>query len=316
MKKTFEGVECSDLDVFFGRETTAEKALFAAATHRDTPYKLIMGEGYRCCEYKKMINIFSFGKTKLTLPFTVIAPPLSIDRVGYLGELTALISDYSRRKELFLILNVRQNYSGAAACAHTLSAAVLTNRFLNFEEYVKNLRSHYRRRLLLAEKKGATLRWKRVPSLEFNQELYQLYLQVLHHSDFPLETLGIGFFRGCPGEIDALYDPEQKPVAFVLTSHDEVQTTFVFGGMDYSQRDEYDLYYNMMSKVLRIGFENLSQKIDFGQTAENTKRRLGCGLEPRFMLFFTGVPLLTGLAKKLIRLIEYHPGKEIYHVFK
>jgi hypothetical protein len=316
MKKTFEGVECRDLDVFFGQEMTEQKAMFAAATHRDIPYKLIMGEGYRCCEYKKRINIFSFGKIKLLLPFTVIAPPLSIDRVGYFGELEALINDYSSRKEFFLILNERHNYSGSAACAHTLSTAVLTNKFSNFEEYLNSLRSHYRRRLMLAEKKGATLHWKMVPSWEFNQELYQLYLQVLHHSDFPLETLEIGFFRACPGEIYALYDPDQKPVAFVLTTQDEVQTTFVFGGMDYSHRDEYDLYYNMMVKVLQIGFAKHSHKIDFGQTAENTKRRLGCEMEPRFMLFFTGIPLLTGLIKKLIRLIEYHPGKEIYHVFK
>jgi hypothetical protein len=316
MKKTFQGIECDNLDAFFGQDMTEEKAIFAAAIYRDTPYKLIMGQGYKCCEYQKKINIFSFGKAKLSLPFTIIAPPVSIDRVGYFGDLEALIKDYSKRSGLFLLLNERQNRSGLAACAHTLSTAILSNNFSSFEEYKTNLRSHYRRRLMLAEKKGALLQWKQVPSQTFDQELYQLYLQVLHRSDFPLETLGLDFFRVCPAQIFALYDQAQKPVAFVMTTHSEAQTTFVFGGMDYSCRDEYDLYYNMMIQVLRVGFENNTERIDFGQTAENTKCRLGCALDSRYMLFFTRNPLLQFLTKKLIRLIEYQPGSETYHVFK
>jgi hypothetical protein len=316
MKKTFQGIECSNLDAFFGQEMPEEKAIFDAATNRDTPYKLFVGEGYRCCEYKKRINIFSFGKARLTLPFTVVAPPASIDRVGYYGELEALVKDYSKRRGLFLILNERQKHNGFAVCAHTLSTAIFANKFSSYEEYKKRLRSHYRHRLKLAEKKGARLQWKQVPSQEFDQELYLLYLQVLHHSDFQLETLGIDFFRVCPAEVYALYDSEQKPVAFVMISHSQAETTFAFGGMDYSKRDEYDLYYNMMIRVLQVGFANHADRIDFGQTAENTKCRLGCVLEPRYMLFFTRNQLLMFLAKKLIRFIEYQPDDETYHVFK
>jgi hypothetical protein len=316
MKKTYQGIECTDLDAFFGQDMTAEKAIFAAATHRDNPYKLILGDGYKCCEYKKNINIFSFGKAKLNLPFTIIAPPVSIDTVGYYGDVDMLIKDYSKRKGLFLILNERKERKDYAACAHTLSAAIFTNKFSSFEEYKSSLRSHYRRRLMLAEKKGDHLQWKRVPSQTFDQKLYQLYLQVLHHSDFPLETLGIDFFRLCPARVDALYDTEQNPVAFVMTAHSEAQTTFIFGGMEYSLRDEYDLYYNMMIQVLRVGFENRADKIEFGQTAENTKCRLGCELESRFMLFFTRNPVLLFLSKKLIHFLEYRPGRETYHVFR
>jgi hypothetical protein len=316
MKKTFRGIECNDLDVFFESDMTEEKAIFGAAKNRDTPFKLVVGEGYRCCEYQKKINIFSFGQARLTLSFTVIAPPASIDRVGYFGDLDSLISDYSKQRGLFLVLNERQKRNGLAACAHTLSTAILTNKFSSYEEYKNNLRSHYRRRLTLAEKKGAKLQWKRVPSQSFDQELYQLYLQVLHHSDFPLETLGINFFRSCPAEVYGLYDSKQKPVAFIMISNTQAKTTFIFGGMDYSLRDTYDLYYNMMIQVLQVGFAHHADRIDFGQTAENTKCRLGCVLEPRYMLFFTGNPLLMILVKRLIRFIEYKPIDETYHVFK
>lgn len=316
MKKTFLGIECSDPDAFFPENNIEEKAIFSAAIFRDTPYKLMVGKGYRCCEYEKKMNIFSFGKAKLTLPFTIIAPPASIDRVGYFGDLPSLIEDYSKRNGLFLILNERQDQSDLAACAHTLSTAVFTNKFSSYEEYKTSLRSHYRHRLLLAEKKGASLQWKRIPSQAFDQELYQLYLQVLHRSDFPLETLGIDFFRICPAEIYALYDLEQAPVAFIMTARSETQTTFIFGGLDYSRRDEYDLYYNMMIQVLRVGFVNQSDRIDFGQTAESTKCRLGCQLESRYMLFFSGNPLLMFLSKRLIHLVGYKPKPETYHVFK
>ena len=316
MKKTFQGIECKDLNEFFGPGRTREKDVFAAAIHRDAPYRLVIGQYYKCCEYQKKINIFSFGKAKLDLPFTVIAPPISIDTVGYFGDITSLIADYSRRKGLFLILNERNGYEGPAAVANTLATAIFNNGFLNFDEYMQSLRSHYRRRLHLALSKGELLQWKQVPSQSFDQELYQLYLQVLHHSDFPLETLGIDFFRECPAEVHALYDSDQKAVAFVLIAHEEAVTTFIFGGMDYDLRDTYDLYYNMMIKVLKQGIASGSKIIDFGQTAERTKCRLGCVLEPRFMLFFTSNPFIMFFAKKIIRRIGYQPDHEKYHVFK
>lgn len=316
MKKTFQGIECNDLDAFFGQDMAEEKAIFAAAVYRDHPYKLLVGKGYRCCEYSKKMNIFSFGKTKLTLPFTIIAPPASIDRAGYFGDLPSLIEDYSKRRGLFLVLNEKQDRRDLAACAHTLSTAIFTNKFSSYEEYKAGLRSHYRRRLMLAEKKGAGLHWEQVPSREFDQGLYRLYLQVLHRSDFPLETLGMDFFRACPAEIYALYDTEQQPLAFVMTTHSQSQTTFVFGGLDYCRRDDFDLYYNMMIQVLKVGFANQADRIDFGQTAERTKCRLGCELESRYMLFFTGNPLLMFLSKRLIHFLEYHSGGEDYHVFK
>jgi Acetyltransferase (GNAT) domain len=316
MKKTFQGIECKDLNEFFGPGRTREKAVFAAAIHRDAPYRLVIGPNYKCCEYQKKINIFSFGKAKLFLTFTVIAPPVSIDTVGYFGDITSLIADYSRRKGLFLILNERNRYEGPVAVANTLATAIFRNGFSNFDEYLQSLRSHYRRRLHLALSKGELLLWKQVPSHAFDQELYKLYLQVLHHSDFPLETLGMDFFRECPAEVYALHDSDQKPVAFVMIAHEEDTTTFVFGGMDYDLRDTYDLYYNMMIKVLKQGIARGSKIIDFGQTAESTKCRLGCVLEPRFMLFFTSNPVIMFFAKKLIRLIGYKPDHEIYHVFK
>lgn len=316
MRKTFKGMVCDDLDAFFGEEMAEEKALFAAAVHRDSPYRLVVGQGYRCCEYKKDINIFSFGKATLKLPFTVIAPPASIDREGCFGELEALAKDYSNRKGLFLVLNLRRKPGGPGVFAHTLAAAVFRNRFSSYEEYKASLRSHYRRRLSLAEKKGAMLRWKQVPQSTFDNDLHRLYLQVLRHSEFPLETLGMDFFRTCPADIFALYDETDQAVAFVMTRHGNHRTTFVFGGLDYGMRDAYDLYYNMMIQVLRVGFADQADIIDFGQTAERTKCRLGCELEPRYLLFLSSSRILNGLAKIIMPLIEYKPVRENHHVFK
>jgi len=316
MKKTFKGTECNNLDDFFDMEPPDAKAVFAAAVHRDTPYKLIVGDRYKCCEYHKNINIFSFGKANLTMQFTVIAPPASIDEVGYFGDLDALIKDYSNRKGRFLILNLRQPYVGPAACAATLSTAVFINRFSDYGTYMRSLRSHYRRRLLLAEKKRNGLQWEKIPSGAFDTALYELYLQVLHHSDFPLETLELEFFRTCPAQIFVMSNEDKKSLAFVMLSHKEARTTFIFGGMDYALLEHYDLYYNMMGKILVEGIGNHSETIDFGQTAEKTKCRLGCLLEPRYMLFLTSNPLLHFLSKKIMPLIGYRPDKEIYHVFK
>lgn len=92
--------------------------------------------------------------------------------------------------------------------------------------------------------------------------------------------------------------------------------SFIFGGMDYEHRNKYDLYYNMLLHLVKIGIKNNVERINFGQTAEATKCRIGCILEERYMLAFASSKLLTRLLCFIAPLLQNKKTKLQYNSFR
>jgi hypothetical protein len=92
--------------------------------------------------------------------------------------------------------------------------------------------------------------------------------------------------------------------------------SFVLGGMNYNFRDVFDLYYNMLLHMLMIGIDNKVNAIDFGQTAEKTKCRLGCEIDERYMAAFSGNRFITKLLCRFAPLLEYNQEIIKNNVFK
>lgn len=277
----------------------------------------VVGEGYQCIEFKRHINVFTFGKFSLKLPFTMIALPVSIDGCGYDGSLEALIKDYTKRKGLMMLLNIRssQDMKGRVPFGKTLGNCLFHNPFTSFEGYLSALRSPYRRRIKLALEKINPIRIDKIVNHTFDDPLYQLYLEVLHKSQYPLETLPIDFFKEAKEDIYVFYE-NQLPIAFVMVKAHDHQGYFLFGGMAYNKRDTYDLYYNMLILMIKWGIEKNLATISFGQTAESSKCRLGCEIEPRYMSVFTKYPWVNSLLGLVMPLLEYKEDGKQYHVFK
>lgn len=268
---------------------------------------IITTEKYIYCKYNQKINIFTFGKLKLNLPFIIIAPPISIDDVGFNGDINALIKDLKSNSKfaMYLFLNLQQHHiemlvDKKIGLSYTLSSCIFNNinpinsqQFTNFNEYKNSLRSHYRRRLNQALTKGKNLIIEKINNINFDNNLYNLYLQVLNHNKkYKLETLPLKFFQNSECEIYT-FKKDAKTLAFIMINNTQKSTYFIFGGLDYKFRDEYDLYYNMLIFALNKGFENKSDTINLGQTAENTKCRLGCDQSLRYIISFSSNPILN-----------------------
>ena len=103
-------------------------------------------------------------------------------------------------------------------------------------------------------------------------------MNVLGNSKYPLETLDKGFFQTIESDIHVFYKDE-KPVAFISTKRVDNTLHFLLGGMDYTVLKELDLYYNMLLHIVRLGIEQKCKKINFGQTGEISKLRIGCTLK-------------------------------------
>ena len=324
MKRKFEGVEISLPDNEWDEKVSTNRWLSSdvilSTVTKEHKVKAVIHPSYCACEYRIKLNLFTFGKIKVQLPFTVIAPPASVDCKGYIGDVQVLIDDYKKKKGLFLILNLEKedtlNISeNCAAIGKTLSSCIFLNGFESFENYLTKLRSSYRRRVKTALEKGVNLKVLRIDNVDFNNGVYDLYLQVLKHSQFPLETLPITFFQLSDCNIDFFYN-ENKPVAFVMYYTNNRFMSFVLGGMNYNFRDAFDLYYNMLLHMLKIGIDNKVNIIDFGQTAENTKCRLGCDTEERYMAAFSGNKFITKLFGCFAPLLEYNQEIDKNNVFK
>lgn len=277
----------------------------------------VMHNAYQCFEFKRPINILTFGKIKWMIPLTMIALPVSIDGCGYEGSLEALIKDYRLRKGLFLLLNIPDKTAVPkdTPIGATLGTCIFHNRFVNFDSYMKTLRSHYRRRIQVALKKSSSLTIKKIDPSEFDQELYETYLQVLKRSKYPLETLPIEYFQKIRDEIYVFFEGERK-IAFVAIKNKANKMYFLFGGMLYEKLKGYDLYYSMLIFILKQGIERGVEEISFGQTAESSKGRLGCIIDNRYMSLVTKHPLLNRFFQLVMPMFEYRQPEISYSVFK
>ena len=310
MKKSFEGKGVDPQSEAWAKSTAGTrwlsgKMILLAQTpaHRLQTY---IHPAYAACEYKQKLNLFSFGGLRLPVSFTVIAPPVSVDQQGFCGDIHTLIEDCRRRRGLFLLLNVgaeAAHLQSGVAVGKTLPSCVFANSFETFAEYLGALRSGYRRRIRIALAKGMPLTVKAIDNAAFDDALYQLYLQVHDRSAFPLERLTIEFFRQCGCRIDVFY-LRDVPLAFVMYEISGQTLNFIFGGMEYANRDKYDLYYGMLLHLVKTGIESGVGQINFGQTAEVAKCRIGCHLEERMMIAFGGNPLTTLLLRLFAPLLQ------------
>lgn len=340
--KKFSGESHSEIPEGWNELTMANPWLNSivlnASKYSDKVFTLITHPGYCCCEYRQSLNIFTFGRLKMHIPFVVIGLPVSVDECGFTGNLNTLIEDYKRRKGLFLVLNMhgnvnKENIAGDVSFGKTLSTAIFDNHFKTYDEYLAALRSPYRRRIRTASLKSTGLIWKEIDQAVFDEKLHTLYLNVLNKSKYPLEKLSLDFFRTIDGQIHVLYenqkpiseeldqkfnstDQELEPLAFILVKWKKETLHFLFGGMNYDKRDEHDLYYNMLLKILKIGISGNASKIDFGQTAESSKCRIGCRLEDRNMIFFSGNKIINRIAGLFFRFLEYKQPHENYNIYR
>ncbi len=280
------------------------------------PFRVIDNKKYKLIEYDIKLNLLTFCNLYFPLKITIIGFPISICEKGYDGNLNDIIKDLRKRKCIFLFLNDDTCYEQEPyRSGKTLPNCIFYNDFKNFDEYLSSLRSQYRRRINIALNKGEKLKIKKIKNENFTDEIHNLYLNVLKNSKYPLETLDKGFFQNFESEIYVFYK-ENKPVAFIQLKEINETLNFIFGGMDYKYRDEYDLYYNMLLLILKTGIERQCKIINFGQTAEQSKMRIGCKLQSKYMHIYSSNKIIDYILIKLIKHLEYKGIKQNLKVFK
>ena len=130
-----------------------------------------------------------------------------------------------------------------------------------------------------------------------------------------VEKLSIDFFRGEFFKIFVLED-DKAARGFVQLLGNGDELVFEFVGIDYSVQSQYDTYLAMLLQIVRYAIENGYKTVDFGQTADDTKLKLGSEYVYLYAFLNHKNKLLNAVCKKLAPKLEYRPIKEKFEVFK
>jgi len=270
----------------------------------------------------KNLNLGLLTKRKLIVDATMVAVPIWVKRPGMvIGDETQKNAlDYIKKlkgcKFIQCITDpkIKQGFiRGTAAPACTLDI-----KWKTFNEYIAALRSNYRYRYNKALKKSAPLIMEiQKDNAEFSDELYELYNQVEKNAKIKIDRLPIGFFRSNLFKNLVFYSntPDKKPVGFVQLLENGDELIFEFVGFDYDSNAQYQTYHRMLLEIIRYGIENGFKKIDFGQTADDTKLKLGCHYEYLNVYLNVSNPFKHFLFKVLAKFIDYKPLKPNFNVF-
>jgi hypothetical protein len=273
--------------------------------------------------YSLKINLFTFGKRSLPVSFSVIGIPASVDAAGVVGKDTAsinqLISHILKQEKGFILC---LNYNALRTIEkivkmRTLPTLIFEKKHDSYNDFLNNLKHLYRRRIVKAEQKMKTVEKRIEPCSCFTEEHYNQYLAILKRTKTKLETLSFDFFCNLPEtyQLISLYHGNRLLVWHISTL-DTTTYYFLFGGINYALRDQYDAYYNNLIAILREGFDTPCKKINFGQTATISKNRLGARIIPLRMFIYHSNPVIRFVIFLFKKTISYLIKEKSVNIYK
>lgn len=265
--------------------------------------------------YSLKLNIFNFTKfIPIHIHTRIIGLPISLCEKGYWGESNSVKRLIQSKKGLKIVLNANKDLGTSG---QTLSTFVFNNSFKDFDDYLNSLRCSYRRRIKKALDFRKKLRINIIDKVDFTKIHYEMYLSVMKRTENPLEILPIEFFMNYDSELYDFVDLESNQVlGFIQLKQIDDCLYFFFGGFHKEDNEKYDLYYNMLIKIVELGIEREIKTINFGQTAEESKLKIGCAEVPKYLYIHHSNVIINKILQTLAPLFSYKPYNIKHHVFK
>jgi hypothetical protein len=265
-------------------------------------------------------NLLMFTPLTYRVRATFVYVPLSVARPGYvIGARTrAEVESLLRRlRGYVIILNAPPaSKVGGFADGRTCSGIRLRLRWKTLDDYLGSMRSHYRYRHRKAMDKGAGLRYRILPdNRAFDRTLYGFYEAVHGRSRVRVEKLTLDYFRA-PLSKTLVCEREGQPVGFIQMIENGEELVFAFAGLDYAHNGQYDVYFNLLLKMVEYGIVHGFKILELGQTAEDAKLRLGGEFTELRALIRHSHPIINGLIHRVIGLISYKRPGTCHRVFK
>ncbi len=277
--------------------------------------------------YHCQLNLLSFRKKlKLKVGTRMIGLPISVSRSGIWtcdeddGTLQEKVLEaLTLLKGLTVVLNSDLELPGQN---RTLSNYVFQNRFTGFDQYLHAMRSSYRRQHRITLHKGKDLSFHKVSPEKFTTDHYQLYQSIMERADYPLEVLSLEFFRSYPAEIFETRDSTGRLLAFIQMRGIGDTLGFMFCGFKREEKnagssgDSAILYQNLLLFIIKHGIEQGYKRINLGQTSAETKLKLGCVEEKKYLYARHSNPLIDAVLRRLSGMFSEKGYPTEHRVFK
>jgi hypothetical protein len=277
--------------------------------------------------YELPIDLLTYFPVRLPISVAprlrVCGVPASVSCPGLLGtpgRAARLLAELCVVEDgLFVALNLppRLPVPDVMSAGPTLPTVAMELPWRSLPEYEAALRADYRRRFRRIRARFADCRVDTTACDAYSTAHHAQYLAVLAKSEAKLETLPEAFFRALPADAFELTSVERdgRLLGWVILLERDQDAAFFMGGMPEDAAREPDLYFFLTSCVLERALARSARRLDFGQTAEVPKLRLGGRLEPRLMAVHHPLAAVRLLLAAAAPLLTYHRPVDDHHVF-
>ena len=263
-------------------------------------------------------NLGMFSPVDLPITVTLIYLPMCVTRSGVvLGSLRqALFREIQAIPGFKMVLNLPDKALDGFAVGLTCPKCILTLRWTSLEEYLGSMRSAYRNhyKRILKKTAGLTIRPLEDGSA-FDRRLYELYCNVRDSSRVRIERLSQAYFQGNMFRL-LVAEEAGEPVGFVQLLANGPELIFEFVGLDYGCNARIPVYHRLLLEIVDYGIRNGFETIDFGQTADDTKLKLGCRYTYLYAALHHSNPLVNAVCRRAAPFLEYKPLTTRFRVFK
>lgn len=285
----------------------------------DEPNQIIAG----IIVYSLKINLFTFSKHSLSVSFSVIGIPASVDASGVIGKdeksINHLILEVlNQEKGIILCLNYNNiDNLKRVVRMQTLPTLIFEKRDMTWNDFLYKIKHNYRRRILKAEEKIADIEKRIEPCFFFTNVHYNQYLAIMERTKTRLETLSFDFFQHLPNnyKLISLYHKNELIVWHISVSDTDTYY-FLFGGINYELRDQFDSYCNNLISIIKEGFETSCNRINLGQTALVSKNRLGAKIVPLRMFMYHSNPVIRWGLNLGKQILSYKMKEKKVNIYK
>ncbi|MDD3038028.1 hypothetical protein [Bacteroides sp.] len=181
-----------------------------------------------------------------------------------------------------------------------------TIKWNSFDEYVRSLRGKYRSSLRKVLEKRDKLEISVLENndIVFDDNFYNLYEQVNGSSEFQLEKLSSDFFRKVLSSNSfsaKLITIKRENILLGHISIVELRDKFVplFIGYEKIVNNKYDIYFNLVYKILEVAMHEKKKIVKCGQTADFFKRKIGCTPVNVWWFIYVTSPIIRPFTRKI-----------------
>lgn len=209
-------------------------------------------------------------------------------------------------------------------CIQNLPNSIIVNRWKTFDQYLWDLTAHYRGRIrrYLRSLENNDVQVIEVKQFSTHAErLHELWFETFNRAkEYQREILTPDYFKNIDVNLGTrskviLFKKDNIIIGFILVLTDDETLRPLFVGMDYRFVRRTNLYFNLLSYVIKMVINEKKRFLEIGITSIYHKKEFGAEIIPLYGYMIHLNPILNMIVPKLFNLFSPQHTVITKHVF-